>query len=166
MTFVEIFLDLIAMKTSILLLSIFVFGFIADGIGNYTIEGKTYTGKVSTQEFVNKNFSVLCEYSDESSSDYKKWKYDLLQITFHNKAEALKGGVFNISNTPHINQENGYVSIGGHDGFTNLFGDGNGTITVNNKTIKISNVRLFQYPATHLGTNKSYLINSVTIPFE
>ncbi|GGD42205.1 hypothetical protein GCM10011514_02720 [Emticicia aquatilis] len=158
------------MKTSFvtLLLSALLFDFnnTNDQQGTYTIDGKTYNGKVSTQEFVNKNFSVLCEYSDESSPDYKKWKYDLLQVTFHNKAEALKGGVFKISSTSSINQESGYVSIGGHDGFTNLFGDGSSTITVTNKTIKISNIKLFQYPATHLSTNKNYLINSVAIPFE
>lgn len=155
------------MKTPLLMISILLLSFFSDDTkGTYTIDGKAYTGNVSTQEFINKNFSVLCEYSDETSSDYKKWKYNLLQITFHNKAEALNGGSFIISSTSTINQETGYVSIGGHDGFTNLFGDGNSRIIVSNKTIKMSNLKLFQYPATHLGTNKSYLINSVSIPFE
>jgi hypothetical protein len=134
--------------------------------GTYTIDGKTYSGKVSTQEFVNKNFSVLCEYSDETSSDYKKWKYDLLQITFHSEAEARKGGTFVVSSTSKINQESGTVSLGGHEGFASLFGDGKGTITVTNKTIKISNIKATQYPATHQGDNKSCIINSAIITFE
>lgn len=156
-------------KTLITLsLSILLFGFnrIEDPQGTYTIEGKTYSGKVSTQEFVNKNFSVLCEYSDESSSDYKKWKYDLLQITFHNKAEALKGGTFKVNSTSNLNIESGKVSLSGHDGLANLFGDSNSTITVSNKTIKISSIKVSKYPATHQGENKYYTINSANIRFE
>ncbi|WP_305951764.1 hypothetical protein [Emticicia oligotrophica] len=149
-------------------LSMFLLGFnrIEDPQGTYTIEGKTYRGKVSTQEFVNKNFSVLCEYSDETSSDYKKWKYDLLQITFHNKAEALKGGTFKVNSTSAINIESGKVSLSGHDGLANLFGDSNSTITVSNKTIKISTIKTSKYPITHLDTNKYYIINSANIRFE
>lgn len=147
-------------------LSILLFAFKSNAQGTYTIDGKTYSGKVCTQEFVNKNFSVLCEYSDESSSDYKKWKYDLLQITFHSKAEALKGGTFKVNSTSTINIESGKVSLSGHDGLANLFGDSNSTITVSNKTIKISNVKTSKYPITHLDTNKYYTINSANIRFE
>lgn len=147
-------------------LSILLFDFRSNTQGTYTIDGKTYTGKVSTQVFVNKNFSVLCEYSDESSSDYKNWKYDLLQITFHNEAEARKGGTFIVSSAGRINQESGTVSLGGHEGFGNLFGDGKSTITVSNQTIKISNMKATKYPATHLGENKSCIINNVSITFE
>lgn len=158
------------MKTLLitLSLSIFLLGFnrIEDPQGTYTIEGKTYSGKVSTQEFVNKNFSVLCEYSDETSSDYKKWKYDLLQITFHSKAEALKGGTFKVNSTSTTNIESGKVSLSGHDGLANLFGDSNSTITVSNKTIKISTIKTSKYPITHLDTNKYYIINSANIRFE
>lgn len=158
------------MKTSLIILSLSIlllsFKYIEDPQGTYTIEGKTYNGKVSTQEFVNKNFSVLCEYSDESSSDYKKWKYDLLQITFHSKAEALKGGTFIINSTSTINIESGKVSLSGHDGLANLFGDSNSTITVSNKIIKISAIKTSKYPITHLGTNKYYTINSANIRFE
>ena len=155
---------LITLSLSVIYLS-FSFKKINDATGTYTIDGKSYAGKVSTQVFVNKNFSVLCEYSDESSSDYKKWKYDLLQITFHSEAEALKGGTFIVSSTSKINQESGEVSLGGHEGFGNLFGDGKSTVTVSNKTIKISNIRATQYPANHLGENKSCLINSANITF-
>jgi hypothetical protein len=158
------------MKTLLITLSLSIlsFAFKSDTKGNFTIDGKTYNGKVSTQTFTNKNFSVLCEWEDKSSSDYNKWKYELFQITFHNEAEATKGGTFKINSSQAINTSTGTVTLGGFDGMAFLFAenDKSSTLTVSNKTIKINNVKVYKLPAPRLKEDKNYMINSATIAFE
>jgi hypothetical protein len=157
------------MKTALITLSLSILLFTkSTAQSSFTIDGKVYQCKTSTQDFVNKNFSVLCEWEDKTSSDYNKWKYELFQLTFHSEAEARKGGTFRINSSQAINVASGTVTLGGFDGMAFLFAenDKSSTLTVSNKTIKISNVRVFKLPAPRMKEDKNYLINSATITFE
>lgn len=130
--------------------------------GEFTVDGNTYKGEVSTQTFVNKNYSVLCQWNGEGSD------FALLQITFHNESEALNNNkltIYHGSQLPMTEPDpNNYtISL---SGFGKQFGDeeftgaegSNGTIKVSNKKIIISDMKLFS------RSKESRTINA-TIPF-
>lgn len=120
--------------------------------GTFTIDGVAASGETSIQTFVNDNYSILCE----QDSPYK-----LLQITFHNKAEAEAGGTFDVG-ASIIDTPSGEVSISADvSTFHTYENDGPQTISVSGKKITMSNVDLV---STGAGTS-SITINSASINF-
>lgn len=117
--------------------------------GTFTIDGVSFSGKTSTQTFVNDNYSVLCEQDDP---------YKLIQVTFHNQAEAEAGGTFDVADFS-LNVPTGEAEIG-IDGLT-FDPHSSRTISVSNKKITISNVSLDQ---TGSGS-KHPVVNSASINF-
>lgn len=117
--------------------------------GSYTIDGVGYSGKSSIQNFVNYNYSILCEQDEP---------YMLLQITFNSKEDAEAGGTFVVEDDV-INTQKGEVSIS-IDGLT-YQNDGVQSITVSGKKISITNVMLKQ---TSGGILKK-TINNASIDF-
>ncbi|MCB0507585.1 MAG: hypothetical protein KDD21_04715 [Bacteroidetes bacterium] len=117
--------------------------------GTFTIDGTSYTGNSETQTFVNDNYSIVCQQDDP---------FKLIQVTFHNKAEAEAGGTFDVADFS-LNVPTGEAEIG-VDGLT-FDPDGNHTISVSGKKITISNVSLDQTG----GGSKHPTINSASINF-
>ena len=124
-----------------------------DGIsiktGAFAIDGISFSGNTSTQTFVNDNYSVLCE----QDSPYK-----LIQVTFHNQAEAEAGGTFDVEYYA-LDISSGTVNVG-IDGLT-FDPDGSHTISVSGKKITINNLPLDQ---TGSGSRHP-VVNSASINF-
>lgn len=118
--------------------------------GTFSINGTSFSGNVSIQTFVNNNYSILCEQDSP---------YGLLQITFHNQAEAEAGGTFDVSSGSTIDVPSGEVDIS-IDGLT-YRNDGIQSIAVSAKKITINNVLVKQ---TGGGSLKK-TINSASINF-
>ena len=115
--------------------------------GEFTVDGNTYKGEVTTQTFGNKNYSVLCQWNSEGSD------YALLQITFHNESEALNNKnltIYHGSQLPMTEPNPNDYTINlsglgkqfGSEEFTGAEGS-NGTITVSDKKITIKDMKLF-----------------------
>lgn len=117
--------------------------------GTFSIDGASYSGSTDVQTFVNGNYSVLCEQDEP---------YKLIQVTFHNKAEAEAGGTFDVADYS-LNVPSGEAEVG-IDGLT-FDPIGARTITVTGKKITISNLPLDQ---TGGGTKKP-VVNSASINF-
>jgi len=117
--------------------------------GTFSIDGVSYSGSTEVQTFVNDNYSILCEQDDP---------YKLIQVTFHNKAEAEAGGTFDVADYS-LNVPSGEAEVG-IDGLT-FDPIGARTITVTGKKITISNLPLDQ---TGGGTKKP-VVNSASINF-
>jgi hypothetical protein len=117
--------------------------------GTFSIDGVSYSGNTEVQTFVNDNYSVICEQDDP---------YKLIQVTFHNKAEAEAGGTFDVEDYS-LDISSGSVNVG-IDGLT-FDPIGSKTITVTGKKITISNLPLDQ---TGGGTKKP-VVNSASINF-
>jgi len=117
--------------------------------GTYTIDGVVFSGETEIQTFTNDNYSILCVQDDP---------YSFLQITFHSKEEAEKGGTFKVDDEI-INTPSGEVHIT-IDGLT-YENDGNFEIKVANNKITIDNVKLTQTG----GGSKKKIINTASIDF-
>ncbi|MBK6339030.1 MAG: hypothetical protein IPH74_11235 [Bacteroidetes bacterium] len=116
--------------------------------GTFTIDGVSYAGNTSTDVFVNDNYSVLCEQDDP---------YKLIQITFHNQAEAEAGGTFDVADFG-LNVPSGEAEVG--IGGLTFDPDGSQTITVTDKKITINNLELRQTGGGSLSPFvKSAIIN-------
>ena len=117
--------------------------------GTFTIDGVSYTGETEVQTFSNGNYSIVCQQNDP---------FKILQVTFHDKAEAEAGGTFDVEDYS-LNVSSGNVNVG-VDGLTfDLIGSK--TINVSNKKITISNVALDQTG----GGSLSPVVNSASINF-
>lgn len=117
--------------------------------GKFTIDGVNYTGNTEVQTFVNDNYSIVCQQDDP---------FKLIQVTFHNQAEAEAGGTFDVENNA-LNVPSSGVNVG-IDGLT-FNPHGSNTISVSGKKITISNLKLDQTG----GGSKHPLINSASINF-
>ncbi|HMU97254.1 MAG TPA: hypothetical protein PLC61_10650 [Chitinophagales bacterium] len=117
--------------------------------GKFTIDGVEYSGNSEEQTFVNDNYSIVCQQDEP---------FKLIQITFHNKAEAITGGTFDVADFS-LNVPSGSVEVG-VDGLT-FDPDGAKTIVVAGNKISISNLPLIQTG----GGSKHPLINSASINF-
>lgn len=130
--------------------------------GEFTVDGNTYKGEVSTQTFSNKNYSVLCQWNSEGSD------YALLQITFHNESEALNNKnltIYHGSQLPMTEPNPNHYTIAlsglgkqfGSEEFVGAEGS-NGTISVSDKKITITDMKLFT-------RSKEVRTINATIPF-
>lgn len=117
--------------------------------GTFTIDGVSYTGNTEVQTFVNDNYSIVCQQDDP---------FKLIQVTFHNQAEAEAGGTFEVEDDA-LNVPSGSVNVG-VDGLT-FDPDGSQTISVSGKKITINNLALDQTG----GGSKHPLINNASINF-
>lgn len=117
--------------------------------GTFSIDGVSYSGNTEVQTFVNDNYSVLCEQDDP---------YKLIQVTFHNQAEAEAGGTFDVADFS-LNVPTGEAEVG-IDGLT-FDPIGARTITVTGKKITISNLPLDQTG----GGSLNPVVNSASINF-
>lgn len=102
--------------------------------GTYTVNGTSYTGKTTIQTFTNGNYSILCQQDEP---------FQLLQVTFFNKAEAEAGGTIDVANYS-ASVKTGTVEVT-VDGF---YGKSSGSriINVTNKKIDISNLIISKLP--------------------
>jgi len=117
--------------------------------GKFTIDGVEFLGNTEVQTFVNGNYSIVCQQDDP---------FKLIQVTFHNQAEAETGGTFEVEDYT-LSVPTGTVNIG-VDGLT-FDSHGSHTITVSDKKITINNVSLDQTG----GGTKHPLINNASINF-
>lgn len=117
--------------------------------GTFTIDGVSYTGNTEVQTFSNGNYSIVCQQDEP---------FKILQITFHNQAEAEAGGTFDVADFS-LNVPTGEAEVG-VDGLT-FDPNGSKTITVSGKKITISNLPLDQTG----GGTKHPLVNSASINF-
>lgn len=117
--------------------------------GTFSIDGVSYAGETEVQTFVNGNYSVVCQQDEP---------FKLIQVTFHNQAEAEAGGTFDLVDDA-LNVPIGGVNVG-VDGLT-FDPDGSHTISVSSKKITISNLSLEQTG----GGSQSPIVNSASINF-
>lgn len=118
--------------------------------GSFTIDGKSYTGKISTQHFGSgekPNFSVLCQFDGEGSD------FALLQTTFVNEAEARGNSdikIYDGSMLPMTDVKPGVATVVlsgfglslGEKEFSGTDKSG-GSIKVSGNTLTISDLNLF-----------------------
>ena len=118
--------------------------------GNFKVDGKIFTGKVTTQYFGDKvkgNFSVLCQAEGKNSN------FALLQITFVTESDArgnreLK--LYNKSMLPMTDPEPGIVTVS-LSGVGESFGEkeyagtskSSGTVSVSNNVVLIKNLKIY-----------------------
>lgn len=120
-----------------------------DGSGTFRIDGVEYRGTSSVQTFINGNYSIVCEQDAP---------YKLIQITFHNQAEAEKGGSFKAAEY-EMDIPSGKANIG-IDGLT-FDPEGDYTINVSAKKITLGALKLKQ-----TGTSdRTVSIQSATVSF-
>ncbi|MBK9354492.1 MAG: hypothetical protein IPN09_11155 [Bacteroidetes bacterium] len=116
--------------------------------GTFSIDGVSYAGETEVQTFVNGNYSVVCQQDEP---------FKLIQITFHNQAEAEAGGTFDLVDYG-LNVPSGEVNVG-IEGLT-FDPDGSQTITLTDKKITINNLELRQTGGGSLSPFvKSAIIN-------
>ena len=116
--------------------------------GTFKIDGVSYKGKTSIIT-IGGIYSVSCQQDEP---------YKLLQVHFGSKEEAEKGGTFNVRDFG-LSSIDGEVEVG-VDGLT-FDPDGSYSVTVKNKKITMTNVKLIQ---TGQGKKKP-VINEATIEF-
>lgn len=119
-----------------------------DKKGTFKIDGVEYKGTTSIIT-IGGMYSVSCQQDTP---------FKLIQVNFGSKEEAEKGGTFNVRDFS-IDKIQGEVEVG-VDGLT-FDPDGSYTVTVKNKKITMSNVKLVQ---TGQGSKKP-LINECSIEF-
>jgi len=121
--------------------------------GEFSIDGKTVTGKATTQYFGSdkekSNFSVLCHHNESATSS----NFELLQITFVNEKDATTNPslkLYDGSQLPMTEPEPGSYTValsGVGNGFGNQEFTGSdkstGTLTVSDRTIIIKDLVLF-----------------------
>lgn len=121
--------------------------------GEFSFDGKTVTGKVSTQHFGNKetaNFSVLCQHNEEGNTNAN---FELLQITFVNQKAtgnpALKiydgGSVLPMTEPDASTVAVSLSGVGSGLGDKEFTGTGKsaGSITVKNNTVYLESLTLY-----------------------
>ncbi len=119
--------------------------------GEFTIDGATVTGKVTTQYFGDKekgNFSVLCQHNEGATSA----NFELLQVTFVNEKDATSSTlkIHDSGNLPMTEPEAGLVAVSlsgvgsdlGDKQFTGS-GKSTGSITVSNRVLTIKDLTLY-----------------------
>ncbi|MBX7227421.1 MAG: hypothetical protein K1X55_15410 [Chitinophagales bacterium] len=117
--------------------------------GTFTIDGVSYAGETEEQTFVNENYSIVCQQDDP---------FKLIQVTFHNQAEAEAGGTFDVEDYA-LNVPTGGVHVG-VDGLT-FDPEGSHTISVSGKKITITNLSLEQTG----GGSQSPVVSNASINF-
>ncbi|MCB9032843.1 MAG: hypothetical protein H6553_03315 [Chitinophagales bacterium] len=120
--------------------------------GSFKIDGVEYTGNTETQTFSNGSYSIICQQDNPLK---------LIQITFHNQAEAEAGGTFTVDDYSYATTPTGKVNIG-VDGLT--FDPNSVSYTINvsgNKITISSNINL---TSTGAGTTTT-TVNSAIINF-
>lgn len=136
--------------------------------GEFSIDGRSVTGKASTQYFGSdkekSNFSVLCQHDESATSA----NFELLQITFLNEKDATTNAALKLVDGPQLpmtEPEAGSYTVA-LSGVGNGFGDqqftgsgkSTGTVTVSDRTVIIKDLVLF----TRDGAKKTV---SAKIPF-
>ncbi len=136
--------------------------------GEISIDGKTVTGKATTQYFGSdkekSNFSVLCQHNESATSA----NFELLQITFVNEKDATTNSNLKLYDGPMLpmtEPEAGAYTVslsGVGDGFKDQQFTGSdkstGTVTVSDRTVVVKDLVLF----TRDGDKKTV---SAKIPF-
>lgn len=147
----------------------------ADKIGEFSFDGTSVKGKVSTQYFgsdkVTSNFSVLCQYDEEEPKDRMNPDFVLLQITFVNEKDATTNPNLKLYHgvmLPMTDPETGNVTVsisGSSSHFQSHVLSGTskstGTIKVSGREIIITGLTLF--PLKEFG-DKAVTVNA-KIPF-
>ena len=108
--------------------------------GSFTVDGKTFSGAVSTQYFNDHDsgpFSVLCQQDDP---------FALLQITFSNEKDALNNSSLKPGdNFTHPDAGDVHVALTGigEKEFTTEVGASKGSISVSDRTVHLRDLQLF-----------------------
>lgn len=119
--------------------------------GTFSIDGKSYTGGTTIEDNPSLGYYIVTCQSDEP--------YAFVQVSFQSKAEAEKGGSFEVEDYA-LTVESGTVNLGTH---THITADPteDATISVSGRKITISNVTL---ESTSDKSDKT-TINSASINF-
>ncbi|MCE6991964.1 hypothetical protein [Dyadobacter sp. CY323] len=117
--------------------------------GTFKVDGVASKGKTEIQTFVNGNYSIICQQDEP---------FKLLQVTFHSKAEAEKGGSFKVGDSS-LNVSAGEVEVG-VDGLT-FDPDGKYVVSVTGNKIVMTNIKLVQTG----GGSKKATINECAVDF-
>ena len=124
-----------------------------DKTGEFSIDGKSATGKASTQYFGSdkekSNFSILCQHNESAASA----NFELLQITFVNEKDATTNSALKLydgSQLPMTEPEAGAYTValsGVGDGFKDQQFTGSdkstGSVTVSDRTVIVKDLVLF-----------------------
>jgi hypothetical protein len=124
-----------------------------DKTGEFSIDGKSVSGRVTTQYFSSdkekSNFSVLCQHDESATSA----NFELLQITFVNEKDATTNSALKLSNGPLLpmtEPETGAYTVsltGVGDGFKDQGFTGTdkstGTVSVSDRIVIIKDLVLF-----------------------
>jgi len=136
--------------------------------GEFSIDGKTVTGKATTQYFGSdkekSNFSVLCQHDESTTSA----NFELLQITFLNEKDATTNSALKLyhgSQLPMTEPEAGSYTVAlsgvgnglGSEEFTGS-DKSTGSLNVTDRTVIIKDLVLF----TRSGEKKTV---NAKIPF-
>jgi len=138
-----------------------------DKTGEFSIDGKSVTGKATTQYFGSdkekSNFSVLCQHDESATSA----NFELLQVTFVNEKDATSSTLklYEGGQLPMTEPEAGAYTVslsGVGEGFKDEPFTGSskstGSVYVSNRTVIVKDLILF----TSSGDKKTV---SATIPF-
>ena len=117
--------------------------------GTFKVDGVAAKGKTEIQTFVNGNYSIVCQQDEP---------FKLIQVTFHSKAEAEKGGSFTVGNYS-MDVDAGEVGVG-LNGLT-FNPEGKHVVTVTGKKIVMTNIKLVQTG----GGTKTSTINECAVDF-
>lgn len=124
-----------------------------DKTGEFSIDGKSVTGKVTTQYFGSdkekSNFSVLCQHDESATSA----NFELLQVTFVNEKDATTNSALKLVDGPTLpmtEPEAGSYTVslsGVGDSFKDQQFNGSdkstGNVTVSDRTVIIKDLVLF-----------------------
>jgi hypothetical protein len=122
-------------------------------IGEFSVDGKSVTGRASTQYFGSdkekSNFSVLCQHNESATSA----NFELLQITFTNEKDATTNTALKLydgSQLPMTEPEAGSYTValsGVGDGFKDQQFTGSdkstGSVIVSDRTVIVKDLVLF-----------------------
>lgn len=98
------------------------------GTATFSVDGKSFTGKISKQTFSNNSYSVLCQQDDP---------FQLIQITFKDEATAKKGGAFTPADgmKMHVEANEAEVSIG-----STMDSKGKGSVEIKDNTLFLKDI--------------------------
>lgn len=119
--------------------------------GTFSIDGVSYTGETSIQDNPSAGYYIVTCQSDEP--------YAFVQVSFLSKAEAEKGGTFEVEDYK-LTQSSGTVQLGTNNIITSD-PDGDYTVSVSGRKISFSGIKL----VSTSGSDKKTTINSASINF-
>lgn len=122
-----------------------------EGSGTFTVDGTSFSGKVTTQTLAQNQFSVLCQQDSP---------FNLLQATFKNKADYDGNKSFNPSGSfMTVDPGTAHISASKDNTEYQTKSSSTGSIEVSGNTITVKDLQLFD------NTSNKTITVSATVTF-